>query len=109
MNIFKNFFVSPQENEVIETKIYTKGEIRPAIIGSILDNNEKPLEGVFIALYKMDKSKEKTTDLVTFTYSDNYGNFILAPLDEGELYNVKIYKSDGKTRVLEANIAENSN
>lgn len=101
MNIFKNFFISPSENEVIQTEIKVKSDIKPAVLGTICDENGSPCQDVFVAVYKMNSEKTSIESLETYTYTDKYGNFILAPLENGELYNVKIYKSNNQVRILD--------
>lgn len=101
MSIFKNFFVSPQQNEVIETKINVDTNIKPALIGNVYDVFEKPIKEAFVAIYEVDQKQDKLKKLTGFTYTDDFGSFVLAPLEPNKLYNVKIYKHKNDARVLE--------
>lgn len=101
MTIFKNFFVSPQENEVISTKIHIDTDIKPAIIGSVFDSSQKPIVDAFVTIFEVDREKHIQKELVSYTYTDEFGTFALASLDANKLYNVKVFKNTRDPRVLE--------
>ena len=75
-----NFFVAPQKDEIIETTIHINQNTKPALIGSVLDQDNKPIKDAFLALYEFDKKDNKPKKLQLFTYTDEWGSFLLAPL-----------------------------
>ncbi|MFI3227411.1 MAG: hypothetical protein R3Y09_08365 [Clostridia bacterium] len=96
-----NFFVSPQKDEVIKTTIHINQNNKPAIIGNVVDNDEKPIKDAFLIAYEVDKRNHKIINIGSFAYTDEWGRFILAPLKVDTLYNVKVTANCDTMRVLE--------
>lgn len=95
-----NFFVSPQKDEIIKTTIHVKND-KPAIVGNVLDFDEKPIKDAFLVVDEVDKNNYKPLKTKFFTYTDEWGSFALAPLEVDKLYNVKVYTNHEKIRILE--------
>lgn len=95
-----NFLVSPQKDEIIKTTIHVKND-KPAIIGNVLDFDEKPIENAFLVLEEVDKKSYKPKKIKLFTYTDEWGAFALAPLEVDKLYNVRVYANNEHIRILE--------
>lgn len=97
-----NFLISPQKDEIINTTIHIDNT-KPALIGNVLNNDDKPIKDAFLILYEIDKDTHKPKNASNFAYTDEWGNFAIAPLEEGKLYSVKIYTNNNKIRFLEQN------
>ncbi|MFI3115175.1 MAG: hypothetical protein R3Y12_03435 [Clostridia bacterium] len=96
-----NFFASPQKDEVIKTTIHINQNSKPAIIGNVVDDNEKPIKDAFLIAYEINKKNHKIIEIGSFAYTDEWGSFVLAPLKVDALYNIKVTVNHEQIRDLE--------
>ena len=99
-----NFFVCPQAGEMIDTTIHINQNAKPALVGNVIDIDAKPIKDAFLIVYEVEKSSHKPITITSSSYTDEWGNFALAPLETGKLYNVKVYANNQNKRTLETNI-----
>lgn len=100
MNAFETFYVKPAENELIETVVHIRADPRPALLGSVIGDDGKPVESALIAVYEAGGSTAPDTPVGSL-YTDEFGQFAFGPLSPGKLYLVRVYKNSGKPRTLE--------
>lgn len=97
-----SFCVKPNAHERIETTIHLQSDHRPALIGTVLNDTGKPVENALITIYKSGCAKGDDTTIGT-VYTDNLGRFAFGPLEPNHLYEVKVFKYDEHSRILEQN------
>lgn len=97
-----SFCVKPNEHERIETTIHLQADHRPALIGTVLNETGKPVEDALITIYKSGCASKDDTTIGT-VYTDNLGRFAFGPLEPNHLYEVKVFKYDENSRILEQN------
>lgn len=98
--MYASFFVRPAQQERIETVVELRPETRPALLGTAVDNNAKPIADALAVLYESGGGGQPDRT-VAAQYTDELGRFAFAPLEAGKLYLVRIFKSDAKLRMLE--------
>lgn len=100
MNLYHSFFVKPSAGEVIETTVRIHPDPRPALLGTVVGEDRRPVEGALIAVYASGGSSGPDTP-VGAVYTDALGQFAFGPLTAGQLYQVRVCKSADGLRTLE--------
>lgn len=100
MNAFETFYVKPAENELIETVVHIRPDPRPALLGSVVGTDGKPVDSALVAVYQSGGSEAPDVPVGSL-YTDEFGQFAFGPLEPGKLYLVRVYKNGGQPRTLE--------
>ena len=100
MNQSANFFVKPGAHERIETVVRLTPDERPALLGTVLDNGQRPVEAALVTIYRSGGA-ESADQPVGSLYTDPLGRFAFGPLEPGHLYQVQVFKSSNRVRCLE--------
>lgn len=100
MNLHESFFVKPASNERIETTVHLQKDDRPALLGTVLGPDGRPVEAALIAVYRSGGADAPDTPVAAL-YTDELGQFACGPLEPDQLYQVRVFKSGGGTRSLE--------
>jgi len=99
MNYSQSFYVKPATHEVVETTVALAADQRPALIGTVVDTNDKPVDAALVTVYRADAPQTPIGAL----YTDDQGQFAFGPLEPGKLYHVKVFKRTDQIRALEQN------
>lgn len=102
MNYYETFCIKANEHERIETKVHLMKEIRPAILGTVLNENGKPQSDALVIIYRSGKASQDDKPIAT-VYTDQLGRFAFGPLEPNHLYEVKVFKFEDNSRFLETN------
>lgn len=97
MNLSQSFYVKPAAHEIVETTVSLAADQRPALIGTVVCADSKPVEAALITVYRADAPEAPIGAL----YTDELGRFSFGPLDPGKLYYVKVFKRAENIRELE--------
>ena len=100
MNAFETFYVKPSENELIETVVHIKPDPRPALLGSVVGAEGRPVASALVAVYQSGGGSAPDTPVGSL-YTDEFGQFAFGPLEPGKLYIVRVYKNGDRRRTLE--------
>lgn len=100
MNLYQSFFIKPSANEVIETTVQIRPDPRPALLGTVVTADKRPVEGALVAVYQSGGSKSQDRPIGS-SYTDALGQFAFGPLESGCLYQVRVFKSENGMRTLE--------
>lgn len=100
MNASASFYVKPSENELIETTVHMKPDPHPALLGTVVSEDGKPLSGALVAIYRSGGAGAPDSPEGSL-YTDEFGQFAFGPLDPGKLYLVRVYKNNRQIRTLE--------
>lgn len=100
MNQFANFFLKPGAHERIETVVRLTPDERPALLGTVLDSGQRPVEAALVTLYRSGGA-DGTDQPVGSLYTDSLGRFAFGPLESDRLYQVQVFKSSSRVRCLE--------
>ena len=98
MNFSHSFFVKPAAHEVVETTVALSADQRPALVGTLLGTDGKPVPGALVTVYCADAPARPVGAL----YADEQGQFAFGPLEPGRLYHVKVFKLSDNIRALES-------
>ena len=98
MTGYAKFYFKPATGEQIETIVHTETDKRTAICGTVLDNDEAPVENALVLLFRLGGEKE---ELIYRMFTDKAGYFVFGPLEYDVLHLIKIYKNSVKLRELE--------
>lgn len=99
MNAFESFYLRPAENELIETVVQLRPDPRPAILGTVVGDDHRPVANALVAVYE---SGGDAPDIpVGSLYTDELGQFAFGPLEPAKLYIIRVYKNGGNVRTLE--------
>lgn len=102
MNYYESFCVKPNAHERIETVVHLQTDPRPALLGTVLNEYGKPVCDALVTIYRSGCAKNNDIPIGTL-YTDTLGRFAFGPLEPDNLYQVKVFKYDEKTRILESN------
>lgn len=97
MNFNQTFYIKPTENEIVHTTIRLSSDTKPALIGTVTDNTDKPIDNALVTLYLANKP----TEPISAIYTDENGHFAFAPLENEMLYKIGIFKNNDKFRTIE--------
>lgn len=97
MNLSQSFYVKPASHEVVETTVSLAADKRPALIGTVVGKDDKPVEAALVTFYRADAPAAPIGAL----YTDEMGRFAFGPLEPGQLYHVKVFKASEGIRTLE--------
>ncbi|MDO5142726.1 MAG: carboxypeptidase-like regulatory domain-containing protein [Eubacteriales bacterium] len=97
MNLSHAFFVKPAAHEVVETTVALSADQRPALVGTVLGPDSRPVEAALVTIYHADAP----TSPIGALYTDELGRFTFGPLESGRLYHVKVFKRSDMIRTLE--------
>ena len=97
--MYSSFFVRPSAGEQVETTVSLHADPRPALLGTAVSADGKPVAGALVVLTASGKTAPDPT--VGVTYTDEMGRFAFGPLEPGALYQVSIYADSMLHRVLE--------
>lgn len=100
MNAFETFYVKPANNELIETVVHIKPDPRPALLGSVVDADGKPVAAALVAVYESGGGSAPDAPVGSL-YTDEFGQFAFGPLEPEKLYLVRVYKNSKRFRILE--------
>ena len=100
MNQSANFFLKPGAHERVETIVRLTPDARPALLGTIVDNNQRPVEAALVTLYRSGGA-DGADEPVGSLYTDSLGRFAFGPLEPDRLYQVQVFKASGRVRCLE--------
>lgn len=97
MNYIQSFYVKPAAHEVVETRVSLALDCRPALVGTVVNAQDKPVEAALITFYRADAP----TRPIGALYTDEFGRFTFGPLEPGQLYHVKVFHATDNIRTLE--------
>ena len=97
MNLSQSFYVKPAAHEVVDTTVSLYLDQRPAVVGTVVDQNGQPVEEALVTFYRADAPATPVSAL----YTDELGRFTFGPLEAGQLYHVKVFKRSDAIRALE--------
>ncbi len=97
--MYANFYVRPSAGEQVETTISLRPDTRPALLGTAVDPNGKPVAGALAVLTISGKTEPDR--IVRITYTDELGRFAFGPLEPGALYQVSLHADTMLRRSLE--------
>ncbi|MDO4270068.1 MAG: carboxypeptidase-like regulatory domain-containing protein [Eubacteriales bacterium] len=97
MNLSQSFYVKPAAHEVVDTTVSLFLDQRPALVGTVVDGDDKPVEAALVTVYRADAP----TRPISALYTDELGRFTFGPLESGKLYHIKVFKSTDGIRALE--------
>lgn len=97
MNFDQAFYVKPSAHEIVQTTVSLSADQRPALIGTVLDPDKKPVEAALVTVFRADRADAPIGAL----YTDEQGHFAFGPLAPGQLYHVKVFKNGDTVRALE--------
>ena len=97
MNLSQSFYVKPASHEIVNTTVSLSPEQRPALVGTVVDAHDKPVEAALVTFYRAAAPQTPIGAL----YTDELGGFAFGPLTPGELYHIKVFKLDEDVRTLE--------
>lgn len=97
MNLNQTFFVKPAPHEIVQTTVSLAADQRPALIGTVVGTDDKPVDAALVTVYRADAPDTPIGAL----YTDAAGQFAFGPLAPGQLYQVKVFKSGDNIRALE--------
>ena len=97
MNYTQSFYVKPASHEVVQTTVSLSADQRPALIGTVVSADDKPVENALVTFYRADAPDSPIGAL----YTDELGRFSFGPLEPGKLYHVKVFKRSDNIRALE--------
>lgn len=97
MNHAQSFYVKPAAHEVVETRVSLALDRRPALIGTVVGPDEKPIDAALVTFYRADAPSRPIGAL----YTDELGRFAFGPLEPGQLYHVKVFHAADDIRTLE--------
>ena len=100
MNQSANFFLKPGAHERIETVVRLAPDERPALLGTIVDNGQRPVEAALVTIYRSGGAAGDDQPVGSL-YTDALGRFAFGPLEPDRLYQVQVFKSGGRVRCLE--------
>ena len=101
MSAVAKFYFRPAKGEKIHTVITPKEDDSCGICGKVTDG-ERPVLGALVLLFEAEG--QETRKLLSTVITDEDGEFAFGPLDEKELYVIKIYKNSLKLRELEITV-----
>ncbi len=96
MNFIHSFYVKPTAHEMVDAAVTLPPDQRPALTGTVLHEDEKPVADALVTLYRADAPARP----VGAVYTDELGRFAFGPLEAGQLYCVKVFKASGDVRTL---------
>lgn len=99
MNLFQSFYVKPAAHEVVDTTVSLAPDQRPALTGTVVDANERPVPAALVTLYPANAPAHPVGAL----YTDELGRFAFGPLEAGQLYHIRVFKHTDQIRALEQN------
>lgn len=94
-----SFYVRPSAGEQVETTVCLHPETRPALMGTAVDENGKPVCNALAVLTISGKTEPDR--VVRVTYTDELGRFAFGPLEPGALYQISLYADAMLRRSLE--------
>ncbi len=94
------FYFKPAQSEQIETAVHIESDRRSAILGTVLDERERPIENAMALLYRADR-QEGCPEFLCCMFTDSDGAFTFGPLEHDVLYLIKIFRGSVKIRELE--------
>lgn len=97
--MYSSFFVRPSAGEQVETTVSLRADTRPALLGSAVDADGKPVADALVVLTASGKTSPDP--IAGVAYTDEMGRFAFGPLEAGVLYQVSIYADSMLHRVLE--------
>ena len=97
MNFSQSFYVKPAAHEIVETTVSLAADQRPALIGTVVGADDKPVDAALITVYRADAPGAPIGAL----YTDAEGRFAFGPLAPGQLYHVKVFKASEDVRAIE--------
>lgn len=97
MNYIQSFFVKPAAHEIVDTTVSLALDGRPALTGTAISADGKPIAAALVTVYRADAPEKPVGAL----YTDEYGRFAFGPLEAGQLYQVRVFKSGDAVRCLE--------
>lgn len=100
MNLYESFYVKPAANERIETVVHIQPDRRPALLGTVVGADHKPVEAALVAVYRSGGADAPDTPVGSL-YTDALGQFAFGPLEPDRLYQVRVFKSSENVRSLE--------
>lgn len=102
--MYSSFFIRPSAGEQVQTTAVLRPETRPALLGTAVDTDGKPVADALVILTASGKTEPDRT--VGVMYTDALGQFAFGPLDSGTLYQVRIVRSGLRLRELEQAVKE---
>lgn len=98
-NRMVKFSFQPGENEQIDAVIKVPEETRSMFHGFVIDECNKPIKNAVVKLLVEDCTN-KHLELVTHTFTDGNGEFVLGPLCAHVKYVIKVWNNHVKTRQI---------
>ena len=99
MGIYGRFYFRPAPGEQIHTELRPAESSAAAIVGLVRSDGGKPLPGAVALLFSVRDGEEP--ELLAAGQTDDEGQFCFGPLEAGQLYLVKVFKSGSRQRELE--------
>ncbi len=97
--MYSSCYIRPSAGEQVQTTVSLQAEPRPAIVGTAVDCDGKPVCDALVILTASGKTQPDTVAGVMYT--DELGQFAFGPLEAGTLYQVRIVHNVPRIRTLE--------
>ena len=99
MSIYGRFYFRPGEGEAVTTRLCCASRQGSSIMGAVRTEEGECVSGAMALLFRVPRSGEP--ELLAEFVTDEEGHFFFGPLESGELYLVKVFKSALEKRELE--------
>ena len=99
MSIYGRFYFRPGEGELLTTQLSCTQKPGGAVLGQVRTREGAPTPGALVLLFRVPEQGE--IRLLERFVTDEEGQFFFGPLESGELYLVKVFKSGLELRELE--------
>lgn len=97
--MYGRFYFRPGEGELLTTRLCGAGKHEGAVLGQVCTREGQHLPGALALLFRVPEKGE--IELLAQFVTDEEGQFFFGPLESGELYLVKVFKSALELRELE--------
>lgn len=103
------FKFTPEKNEQIEAVVRVPEEHRSIIHGIVIDCENMPVKNAVVKLLAVrDINKQFLTYPITYTFTDDLGEFLFGPLCPDKCYIIKVWYNDVKIRELVISPGQNN-
>jgi len=99
MSIYGRFYFRPGEGEQINTRLCCVGNQGSTVMGEVINESGSAVSGALALLFRVPERGR--TELLAEFVTDEEGHFFFGPLESGQLYLVKVFKSELDIRYLE--------
>ena len=89
------FFFRPAQGECVQTSVALQEQNQSAVTGTVTDSTGKAVKDACAVLCKRDG------EVLAMFFTQEDGRFYFGPLEPGQLYLVRVFRSGVKLRELE--------